>query len=251
MATDLDSFMKNKKQISVKEAIEGVYTFWDNEYLDNPSIVGYLALYSGNYYFTYLNHNELNKSSKGIASKFCFTQVNSGKYTLEYRSKIDADALISQYDDNEILATITFDAEKQKNTKTSKTFLIRTDKDREHVYFHSIISELQLWNISKAWKNDGISDKEAIKTANAKAIDNLKEVNESEFAKSLPYKFKVEDYRKKVGLITVTDELYWYILYTYTFKLAAKNEIHFAGHPAHFTIRVNQKSGSIQFLHGE
>ncbi len=248
---NLDNSMKNIKQIPVNDAIEGIYTFWDNEFLDNPNKVGYLALYSGNYYFTYLNFNDLSKNSKEIALEFCFTNVVSGKYKLEFKSKVSQNASILEYDDNEILATVNFYPEKQAGVKVVRTLLIRTDKDREHVYFHSTKSELQLWNISKPWEEEGVSDKEAIIIADKEAESNLNEANQSEFAKNFTYKFKVEDYNKKPGLCIVRNQVWWYILYTYTFKHAAENEIHFAGHPAHFTIRVNQQSGETQLLHGE
>ncbi|NJO92718.1 MAG: hypothetical protein HC831_29925, partial [Chloroflexia bacterium] len=239
------------KHIPVNEAIQGIYTFWDNEFLDNPNIVGYLALYSGNYYFTYLNFNDLSKNSKEIASEFCFANIVGGKYKLEFKDKVNRKASIAEYDDNEILATINFFPDHDKNPKTIKQLLIRTDKDREHVYFHSTKSELQLWNISKLWKEDGISDAEAIKIADKEAESNLNEVNQSEFAKNFTYQFNVEDYNKKQGLCIVRNQVWWYILYTYTFKHAAKDEIHFAGHPAHFTVRIDQKSKETQLLHGE
>ena len=119
------------------------------------------------------------------------------------------------------------------------------------VYFHSEKSELQLWNISKYWKNSGISDKDAIVIANKEAETKLKEHNNSEAANNFKYKFELKDYKKKLGLCIVNNEINWYLLYTYTFPYAKKNETHFVGHPAHFTVRINQKTGKTQFLYGE
>lgn len=229
------SSIKKHKSITVKKAIEGIYTFKDN----NSKTIGYLALYSGNYYFAF--NNDISKALKDKAFKFHFTHKLDDNYKLKFKENIEVNSSILNYNDNDILTTIDFDPKRITRIRTDRTFLLRTDKYKKQIYFHSEKSKLQLWNISKPWVNEGISDKEAIVIANKEAEKKLSENKNNNY--------KLEDYNKKQGLIIVADELYWYVFYNYTFPNLKKNEMHSTGQ--HFTVRVNQKTRKTQFLYGE
>jgi len=206
---------------NINKAIEGVYTFKNS----NSKIIGHLALYSGKYYFTF-NEN-LSKDVKKDAFKFHFAHNLKDNYEIKLKEGINVNSPISNYKNNETIATINFDPKRLTRIRTNRKFLLRADKDKKLIYFHSEKSELQLWNISKSWLSSGISDKKALIIAN----------------KAAESKIKNQKSESKINLSIVNGKLFWDILYNYSVS-NTNNKIE----KKHFTIRVNQKTEKTQFL---
>ncbi len=219
----LSSFTCNKIK-DINQAVQGVYTIKNYK---TDRTIGYLALYSDNYYFAF-DENVASKEKENIFNLH-FSHNLKDNYKVELEKEIDINKSISKYKNNTIIASINFDPKRLTRLRTIREFLLRVNKNKKTIYFHSKNSEIQLWNISKSWLNNGFSDKLALKNAyklEMREISEIKDKNKS----------------KKINLIHERGKLYWEIIYTYlpisNGKKVKKKQ---------FTIRVNQKTGKTLF----
>lgn len=130
--------MQDEKTIRlVGNAIEGTYSvFVSFKY------VGELVIQQGNYSLSLIN------ISSEIGAENFFYRYPKGTYEIkEYYGTVTPSSILEDLENNEILLQIVFFS----GDGVSKSYLIRNDKVNQEVYFHSIINEIQLWEIRKSW----------------------------------------------------------------------------------------------------
>ncbi|MEG4347828.1 hypothetical protein QUB70_31810 [Microcoleus sp. A003_D6] len=88
-----------------------------------------------------------------FTNRFFFLTKPKGKYTIQYESKFPRYTALENVEDNETLVRINFDPENTDiNSLTpDRVFLIRNMKDAKKLRFHSTISEVEFWSITKHW----------------------------------------------------------------------------------------------------
>lgn len=135
----------------VCRAIEGEYVVYCGEDL---VLTGHLNLSNGEYAFTPQVGVDADVLS-AANSRFFFIQYQMGTYHVEYYGLIRSDTVLDNLENDEILLTIMFDAAGTENhvpnpvRDTDQVFLIRTDIEGSRLYFHSTVSEFELWCIEK------------------------------------------------------------------------------------------------------
>ena len=144
-----------KPNHEVDESVQGTYTVYFGQ---DSTPIGYLTLSSGQYSFESNTHSAQNV--KSAESRFFFISHLKGTYYTEYYGSIKANSVLENLDDNEILAKILFTEASTKtqsrslpNDIVNRTFLIRNNQQDASLYFHSTVSELELWRIEKSWEN--------------------------------------------------------------------------------------------------
>lgn len=139
-----------KPNHKVGESIQGTYAV---HFGKDSALIGYLTLNSGQYSFE--PNTPSAKYLESADSRFFFISHLQGAYFIEYQGSIDANSILENLDDDEILAMILFnEASTEPQTRgVNRMFLIRNNQKGESLYFHSMVSELQLWGIGKSWEN--------------------------------------------------------------------------------------------------
>lgn len=137
----------------VGKTIEGTYTV-----SFDTVVVGHLILSDGQYTFMFQDDVDVSDD----LSRFFFTQHPSGRFVIQYRGSVDRSTLLENLVDNEILLLVGFGMdEEDANSSISdrlsfqgKVFYIRVDKKEHALYFHSTVSEIQSWKVTKPWDEE-------------------------------------------------------------------------------------------------
>jgi hypothetical protein len=124
--------------IQVGNAIEGIYTVHHQGML-----IGHLNLHNGKYSFTLLD----DKVTQETIAQIFFGRYPDGNFNIEFYGSVNQSTRLEDLENDDILLRIRFSTD-----KTNKDFFIRNNKDKKEVYLHSIISEVELWSISKSWE---------------------------------------------------------------------------------------------------
>jgi hypothetical protein len=126
----------NNRPVWVGDAIEGTYAV-----LVSSELIGELTLQNGKYSFT-----SIPNSPDGEFELF-FSDHPEGKYKIDrYYGSISVDSDLMKLEDDEILLKFTF-----ISGDSERGFLVRNDRENKEVYFHSLVSELVIWEIHKSW----------------------------------------------------------------------------------------------------
>jgi hypothetical protein len=88
-----------------------------------------------------------------VKDRFLFLTKPQGKYSIQYQPKLTPYTVLENVEDREILVRINFDPEQTDiNSSTpDRVFLIINRKDAKKLRFHSTISEVELWSVTKNW----------------------------------------------------------------------------------------------------
>lgn len=130
-------------------SIEGRYIV---SYGYESTMIGYLYLDSGQYTFTPL----ADADTEAAGCRFFFVTYPDGTYRTEYYGSVRPESVLEMLEDNSILLTVVLDAVEAGTSVseppcTDRAFLIRSDREKAGLYFHSTVSELELWTVEKQW----------------------------------------------------------------------------------------------------
>ena len=126
----------NNRPVWVGDTIEGTYAV-----LVSSELIGELKLQNGIYSFT-----SIPNSPDGEFELF-FSSHPEGNYRIDkYYGSISKDSDLMILEDGEILLILTF-----TSGDTEKGFLLRNDGGNKEIYFHSLVSEFEVWDIHKSW----------------------------------------------------------------------------------------------------
>jgi hypothetical protein len=133
----------------VGQSIEGRYVV---SFGYESTMIGYLYLDSGQYTYTSLADAE----TEAAGCRFFFVRYPDGTYRTEYYGSVRPESVLEMLEDNAILLTVALDAVEAGTSAsdppcTDRTFLIRSDRENAGLYFHSTVSELELWTVEKQW----------------------------------------------------------------------------------------------------
>ena len=132
-------------EAKVGEAIWGTYTityaFFESEN------IGDLALSNNTYLFTPKYKKNKNWDSNIIDF---FIENPTGSVDLGYYSSINENTELESLEDSKNLIYFTFASANDSVPQTS--FILSNDKYRKQLYFHSVVSDIQLWHITKPWE---------------------------------------------------------------------------------------------------
>lgn len=79
-----------------------------------------------------------------------FMNNPNGSYTLDYQDGFTGDTLLEEVEDHSTLVQVDFVANDSQETEV---FLIRVNKVQRNLYFHSTVSEIELFRVEKRWNN--------------------------------------------------------------------------------------------------
>lgn len=129
-------------------AIEGNYIVSGPD--PSHKALGDLKLSNGKYVYTPLPC-DITPSALGFP--MLYGAETKGEYTIEFFGEIKHGVHLDDLPDNEILLTINFDPEGKHPDfeEKRKKFLIRNDRTSRELYFHSIVSEFEVWRVRKGW----------------------------------------------------------------------------------------------------
>lgn len=135
------------KDSTIENSLEGTYSLTADTYKDNSEFVGHLYLSKGNYSFEY-KRSYIDLSETSIPD-FIFLEIKNGKYTVEYN--VNKSLKPSELEDHQIIGSVSFSGNSSNGADNTlvKDLLLRIDKERHVLYFHSQISEFQTWSLEK------------------------------------------------------------------------------------------------------
>lgn len=84
---------------------------------------------------------------------FHFVDAPEGRYAV--RMEVDADtASFADLPDGATVAVINFDPDRVtfESTDANALVQIRLDRERQRLFMHSVVSEFQIWEITRAWQ---------------------------------------------------------------------------------------------------
>jgi hypothetical protein len=129
--------------------IEGNYTVFGPD--EDHKAIGDLKLSDGRYLYTPL---PCDVTPSCLGFPMLYGIETEGEYAIEYYGDIARGARVDGLSNNEILLTINFDPENNYPgfEENRKKFLIRNDPGNRELYFHSIVSEFEMWRVRKRWE---------------------------------------------------------------------------------------------------
>lgn len=135
------------KDSTIRNVLEGTYSFKINTHKDDPEFVGHLFLEEGTYSFEF-RRSYIDLSETNIPD-FFFLEIKDGKYIIEYN--INENTKPSELKDHQIIGTVTFLGNSNEDSDDSfvNKLLLRIDKEKQALYFHSLQSEFQTWSLEK------------------------------------------------------------------------------------------------------
>jgi hypothetical protein len=113
---------------------------------EDRSILGTLTLDANSYRFAPTEGAAVPSSWQ---ERFCFIEQPAGVFTIEYQPNAFPDEDVRTFESGEILLTASFGC--------GDSFLIRTAQAGQELYFHSVYSEIQFYNIHKSYDNQDAS----------------------------------------------------------------------------------------------
>ncbi|MCP4229513.1 MAG: hypothetical protein GY771_05135 [bacterium] len=139
----------NSAKYRLPWAIEGNYVVSGPD-MDHKAL-GDLKLSNNEYIYTSFPEDGLPAC---LGFPMLYATEPEGSYTIEYYGDIEPDVQLENLPDNEILLTINFDPEDKYADfeERRKKFLIRNDRTNRELYFHSIVSEFEMWRVRKGWE---------------------------------------------------------------------------------------------------
>lgn len=134
------------------DAIEGKYTvsyyIFQGEGLPREWVeIGELLLNNGEYIFTPAEGITIPDEAK---ERMYFVREPRGNYSIEYLQSFDQNTILENLDFLEILLSIYF-GEEINIGGFGVGFLIRNNNEGKGLFFHSHVSELELWDVNKSW----------------------------------------------------------------------------------------------------
>ncbi len=136
-------------------AIDGEYSVsFGGDFL----LIGHLNLQNGEYEFS--PQPGVDEQLSDACSRFFFVQHRQGTYCVEYYGSISFSSVLESLENHEILLTILFDTSAVENhvpdpvLEPDRAFLLRSDLDGSILYFHSTVSEYELWSVEKGSFSD-------------------------------------------------------------------------------------------------
>lgn len=138
-----------EEPLTIGKAIEGDYRVEYYDHINEKYIqIGTLNIENGGYVFT----PQKGADTSYLVDRFYFINNPEGQYELTDGGLVNGDDIFEESEDLDIITMISFqgyDLSGSHISPTSRNFFIRYNAKAHSLYFHSIVSEFQMWGVSK------------------------------------------------------------------------------------------------------